>query len=65
MNAALSSIRVYWTALVGLFFDYYDLYLFIYLGTVLAKEFALSAGQGSWLQFVGLAGVGLGALVFG
>ena len=60
-----STTRIYWTAFVGLFFDYYDLYLFIYLGTVLAKEFALTAGQGSWLQFVGLAGVGVGALGFG
>jgi MFS family permease len=60
-----SPARIYWTAFIGLFFDYYDLYLFVYLGTVLTKEFGLSAGQGSWLQFVGLAGVGLGALVFG
>jgi fucose permease len=60
-----SSLRVYWTAFIGLFFDYYDLYLFIYLEKVLAKEFALTAPQSGWLQFTGLAGVGLGALVFG
>ena len=57
--------RVYGTAFIGLFFDYYDLYLFVYLEKVLAKEFALTAGQSGWLQFTGLAGVGLGALVFG
>ncbi|MBL9218275.1 MAG: MFS transporter [Opitutaceae bacterium] len=57
--------RVYWTAFIGLFFDYYDLYLFIYLEKVLAGEFALTAAQSGWLQFTGLAGVGLGALVFG
>ena len=60
-----SSLRVYWTAFIGLFFDYYDLYLFVYLEKVLAKEFALTATQSSWLQFTGLAGVGVGALVFG
>lgn len=60
-----SSLRVYWTAFIGLFFDYYDLYLFVYLEKVMAKEFALSAAQSGWLQFTGLAGVGLGALVFG
>ncbi len=60
-----SALRVYWTAFIGLFFDYYDLYLFIYLEKVLAKEFALTASQSGWLQFTGLAGVGLGALVFG
>ena len=58
-------MRVYWTAFIGLFFDYYDLYLFIYLEKVLAQEFALTAAQSGWLQFTGLAGVGLGALVFG
>lgn len=57
--------RVYLTAFIGLFFDYYDLYLFVYLEKVLAKEFALAAGQSGWLQFTGLAGVGLGALIFG
>lgn len=60
-----SAARVYWTAFIGLFFDYYDLYLFIYLEKTLAAHFALSAAQSSWLQFTGLAGVGLGALVFG
>jgi predicted MFS family arabinose efflux permease len=60
-----SAARVYWTAFIGLFFDYYDLYLFIYLEKVLAAEFALTAAQSGWLQFTGLAGVGLGALVFG
>ncbi len=60
-----SLARIYWTAFIGLFFDYYDLYLFIYLEKVLAREFALAAAQSSWLQFAGLAGVGLGALVFG
>lgn len=60
-----SASRVYWTAFIGLFFDYYDLYLFIYLEKVLAREFALTAAQSGWLQFTGLAGVGLGALVFG
>lgn len=60
-----SRARVYWTALVGLFFDYYDLYLFIYLEAVLAREFALGPEQSRWLQFAGLAGVGIGSLVFG
>jgi predicted MFS family arabinose efflux permease len=60
-----SAARVYWTAFIGLFFDYYDLYLFIYLEKVLAQEIALTAAQSGWLQFTGLAGVGLGALVFG
>ncbi|HEY0862562.1 MAG TPA: MFS transporter [Lacunisphaera sp.] len=60
-----SASRVYWTAFIGLFFDYYDLYLFIYLEKVLAQEFALTAAQSGWLQFTGLAGVGLGALAFG
>jgi putative MFS transporter len=60
-----SASRVYWTAFIGLFFDYYDLYLFIYLDRVLAQEFALTAAQSGWLQFTGLAGVGLGALAFG
>lgn len=60
-----SPARVYWTAFVGLFFDYYDLYLFIYLQKVLEGYFALTESQSDWLQFTGLAGVGLGALVFG
>jgi AAHS family cis,cis-muconate transporter-like MFS transporter len=60
-----SSARIYWTAFIGLFFDYYDLYLFIYLEKVLVAEFALTTAQSSWLQFTGLAGVGLGALGFG
>lgn len=64
-KSAESLARVYWTAFIGLFFDYYDLYLFIYLDKVLAKEFALTAAQSGWLQFSGLAGVGLGALAFG
>ena len=61
----LSPVRVYWTAFIGLFFDYYDLFLFIYLEKVLAAQFALSGAESSALQFTGLAGVGLGALVFG
>lgn len=61
----LSPGRVYWTAFTGLFFDYYDLYLFVYLEKVLAKEFALSAAASDALQFAGLAGVGGGALIFG
>jgi AAHS family cis,cis-muconate transporter-like MFS transporter len=60
-----SAARVYWTAFIGLFFDYYDLYLFIYLANTLTAQFGLTATQGSWLQFAGLAGVGAGALVFG
>ena len=60
-----SALRVYWTAFIGLFFDYYDLYLFVYLEKVLAGEFALTAAQSNWLQFAGLAGVGVGALGFG
>lgn len=61
----ISPVRVYWTAFIGLFFDYYDLFLFIYLEKVLAAHFALSGTASSALQFTGLAGVGLGALVFG
>lgn len=64
-RATPSPATIYWTAFVGLFFDYYDLYLFIYLERPLAAEFGLSATESSWLQFTGLAGVGLGALVFG
>jgi MFS family permease len=60
-----SPARVYWTAFIGLFFDYYDLFLFIYLEKVLAAQFSLSASASSALQFTGLAGVGLGALGFG
>jgi len=65
MTHALSPVRVYWTAFVGLFFDYYDLYLFIYLERTFTAQFALSTAQSNALQFVGLAGVGLGALGFG
>jgi predicted MFS family arabinose efflux permease len=61
----VSTAAVYWTAFIGLFFDYYDLYLFIYLEKVLAEYFALSRVQSHVAQFVGLAGVGVGALVFG
>jgi hypothetical protein len=60
-----SSARVYWTAFIGLFFDYYDLYLFVYLEKTLAAYFSLGPAQSSWLQFTGLAGVGIGALLFG
>jgi putative MFS transporter len=63
--AGTSTARVYWTAFIGLFFDYYDLYLFIYLEKVLAAYFALTPSASHWLQFAGLAGVGAGALVFG
>ena len=65
VRAPLSPARVYWTAFIGLFFDYYDLFLFIYLEKVLAAQFSLSPTESSALQFTGLAGVGLGALVFG
>jgi MFS family permease len=58
-------VRVYWTALIGLFFDYYDLYLFIYLDKTLAAYFSLAPSAGQWLQFAGLASVGLGSLLFG
>ena len=57
--------RIYWTAFIGLLFDYYDLYLFVYLENVLAAQFALTPAESSALQFVGLAGVGAGALGFG
>ena len=60
-----STVRVYWTALIGLFFDYYDLFLFIYLERTLAADFALTTSASSWLQFTGLAGVGAGSLLFG
>ena len=60
-----SSARVYWTAFIGLLFDYYDLYLFIYLEKTLAGHFALTPAASDALQFAGLAGVGVGALVFG
>jgi predicted MFS family arabinose efflux permease len=56
---------VYWTAFIGLFFDYYDLYLFIYLEKVLRADFGLTQAQSNFLQFTGLAGVGFGALFFG
>jgi putative MFS transporter len=58
-------VRVYWTAFIGLFFDYYDLYLFVYLEKVLAADFGLSVAASNGLQFAGLAGVGVGALAFG
>ncbi len=61
----MSHVRVYWTAFIGLLFDYYDLYLFIYLEKVLAAHFGLAQGASDWLQFTGLAGVGAGALGFG
>jgi MFS family permease len=64
-DAARSSAAVYWTAFVGLFFDYYDLYLFVYLERTLAAAFALSPTESSWLQFAGIAGVGAGSLAFG
>jgi len=63
--APTSSARVYWTAFIGLLFDYYDLYLFIYLERTLADAFRLTVARSDALQFVGLAGVGVGALVFG
>lgn len=61
----LSPVRVYWTAFIGLLFDYYDLYLFIYLDRVLAEEFSLTQAASNGLQFAGLAGVGAGALGLG
>lgn len=61
----ISPQRVYWTAFIGLFFDYYDLYLLMYLERVLAAYFGLSVAQSDALQFTGLAGVGVGALLFG
>lgn len=61
----ISSTQVYWTAFVGLLFDYYDLYLFVYLEKTLAGAFNLGAWQSDTLQAAGLAGTGLGALVFG
>ena len=65
VKATESSARIYWTAFIGLFFDYYDLFLFIYLEKVLAAHFALHPAESSALQFTGLAGVGVGALFFG
>ena len=64
-SAPPSAGRVYWTAFIGLFFDYYDLYLLVYLQAALAAEFALTPAQSNALQFTGLAGVGAGALLFG
>lgn len=61
----MSTAAVYWTAFIGLFFDYYDLYLFIYLERTLAEYFAMTRLQSNAAQFVGLAGVGVGALAFG
>ncbi len=63
--AVSSPGRVYWTAFIGLFFDYYDLYLFIYLEKALAAHFALHETTSHWLQSAGLAAVGVGALGFG
>jgi predicted MFS family arabinose efflux permease len=60
-----SSLRIYWTAFIGLFFDYYDLFLFIYLDKALVSFFELSEFQSDGVQFIGLAGVGVGALGFG
>jgi SHS family sialic acid transporter-like MFS transporter len=37
-----SPARIYWTAFIGLLFDYYDLYLFVYLEKELAAQFALT-----------------------
>jgi len=65
VNSPESAARVYWTAFIGLFFDYYDLYLFVYLANTLTAAFALTTSQSNWLQFMGLAGVGVGALLFG
>lgn len=64
-SASLSPLGVYWTAFIGLFFDYYDLYLFVYLEKVLAADFGLTVSASNGLQFTGMAGVGIGALVFG
>lgn len=61
----LSSVGVFGTAFVGLFFDYYDLYLFVYLERTLAAAFGLTPAASNVLQFSGLAGVGLGAFIFG
>ena len=60
-----STARIYWTAFIGLLFDYYDLYLFVYLERVLAAQFALTPACSNALQFAGLAGVGAGAMGFG
>jgi predicted MFS family arabinose efflux permease len=57
--------RVYWTAFIGLLFNYYDLYLFVYLEKPLATEFGLTSTASDALQLVGLAGAGVGALGFG
>jgi len=65
LTTAPGTFRIYWTALTGLFFDYYDLYLFIYLEKTLAADFALTGDASNWLQFAGLAAVGAGALLFG
>lgn len=64
-TSAPSAARVYWTAFIGLLFDYYDLYLFVYLEKTLAAHFALTQEASDALQFSGLAGVGFGALGFG
>ncbi|MDD3180666.1 MAG: MFS transporter [Opitutaceae bacterium] len=62
---ATSRAKIYWTAFIGLFFDYYDLYLFVYLEKGLAAHFALTDAQSNLAQFAGLAGVGAGSLLFG
>lgn len=56
---------VYWTAFIGLFFDYYDLFLFIYLEGVLAAHFLMTQAQSNLAQVTALAGVGMGSLIFG
>jgi putative MFS transporter len=60
-----STTRIYWTAFIGLFFDYYDLYLFIYLEKALAARFSLDGNASHWIQFAALAAVGMGSLSFG
>lgn len=60
-----SAAGVYWTAFIGLFFDYYDLYLFVYLEKVLAADFGFTPYASDLLQFCGLAAVGCGSLLFG
>ncbi|HEY4300903.1 MAG TPA: MFS transporter [Candidatus Didemnitutus sp.] len=60
-----STARIYWTAFIGLFFDYYDLYLFIYLEKALAARFSLDGNASHWIQFAALAAVGMGSLSFG
>ena len=64
-SSKLSAGGVYWTAFIGLFFDYYDLYLFVYLEKTLAADLNLTTKASDLLQFSGLAAVGIGALLFG